>query len=408
MRHYRLGQGKWVFVDWMGIEPGYGTAWGGAISEGFCVPEGIELKVHPPDVSREFVIPLDRPWEQGMSAYATFMKDEGVYRCWYEHAGGLGYAESDDGVCWKKPALGLKEFNGSTKNNLLNFGYHGHGIFKDPVAPPAERYKMVGCHWTDRERAVVGAVSPDGLHWTPLAEPILRDQHADTQSTCLYDEDLGKYVLYTRQKDGRMQRRGVNRSESEDFRRFPPTQPIFESNPLDPPDWDVYLMRLSIYKHTPDVVEVHLATSRDGVAWHRPQGRTPWAGMEPHPFVSIYGCAGIIPTAIGEWSTYLGVSPHAHNQPREQHVRGQSGLLRASVREDGFTSIFSAGHGQFWTIPFRLDSERIGVNVRTLYSGHLRCEIVVAGIGDTGADVTVGEPLEGFRLEDFGAAGLAW
>jgi len=417
MRRYRLGQGKWVFVDWMGIDAGYGTAWGGAISDGTYVPEGIELKVHAPRVEPEFAIPLDRPWEKGMSGYATFMADCGMLRCWYEHGGGLGYAESADGATWKKPELALKEFNGSTSNNLLNFGPHGHGIFKDPTAPPAERYKMVGCHWTEEERSVVGALSPDGLHWTPLDEPILPEQHADTQSTCLYDAELEKYVLYTRQKDGRMQRRGVNRSESEDFRHFPPSEPVFESNPLDPPDWDVYcngysrwpgatdahLMRLSIYKHTPDLIEVHLATSRDGRIWHRPQGRTPWVGggpSHPRPYASVYGCAGIVPTAAGEWSTYLGVSHHAHNQPQDQHVRGQSGLVRARLREDGFTSISSVGHGQFWTIPFRLESDAIGVNVRTLYSGHLRCEVVAAGMGDTGADVTIGEPLEGFRLED--------
>ena len=155
MRHYCLGQGKWVFLDWMGVDPGYGTAWGGAISEGTYVPEGVELKVHEPRFEREFAIPLDRPWETGMSAYATFMEDDGMLRCWYEHDGGLGYAESTDGITWKKPELGLKEFNGSTSNNLLDFGYHGHGIFKDPTAPAAERSKMVGCHWTETERSVL-------------------------------------------------------------------------------------------------------------------------------------------------------------------------------------------------------------------------------------------------------------
>ena len=417
MRHYCFGQGKWVFLDWMGVDPGYGTAWGGAISEGTYVPEGVELKVHEPRFEREFAIPLDRPWETGMSAYATFMKDDGMLRCWYEHGGGLGYAESSDGITWKKPNLGLKELNGSTSNNLLDFGYHGHGIFKDPTAPAAEGYKMVGCHWTETERSVLGATSPDGLHWLPLQEPILRDQHADTQSTCLYDAELEKYVLYTRQKDGRMQRRGVNRSESEDFRNFPASEPVLESNPLDPPDWDIYcngysrwpgaadahLMRLSIYKHTLDVVQVHLAASRDGRIWHRPQGRVPWVGggpSHPRPYVSVYACAGILPTGQGEWSTYVGVSHHAHNQPPEQHVRGQSGLARVSLREDGFISISSDGHGQFWTIPFRLESDRIGVNVHPLYSGALRCEVIAAGIGDTGAAITVGEALDGFRLED--------
>ena len=45
MHRYELGRGKWVFVDWIGVEPGYGTRWGGEGSGGFCVPEGVEFRV---------------------------------------------------------------------------------------------------------------------------------------------------------------------------------------------------------------------------------------------------------------------------------------------------------------------------------------------------------------------------
>ena len=240
MRHYNFGTGKWVFVDWMGIEPGYGTRWSGEESTGYCVPRGVELRTHAPDLVPEFCIPLDKPWEKGCTAYATFLEDGGVSRCWYEHRGGMGYAESDDGVTWRKPDLGLRELDGSTANNLLAFGMHGAGVFIDPNATTDERYKMVGCLWTDQEKAIVGAVSPDGLHWTRLPEPVLRHQHADTQNIALYGEDLGKYVLYTRQTDGFAQRRGINRNVSDDFQHFTPSVPVFEGNPLDPPDWDFY------------------------------------------------------------------------------------------------------------------------------------------------------------------------
>ena len=84
MRNYGLGRGKWVFVDWIGVEPGYGTQWGGDITEGWCVPHGISLKVHAPTVDPTIVIAADRPWEQDyISAYATFLEDGGVLRCWY-------------------------------------------------------------------------------------------------------------------------------------------------------------------------------------------------------------------------------------------------------------------------------------------------------------------------------------
>ena len=432
MRHYRFGRGKWVFIDWMGINAGYGTAWGGASSEGWCVPEGIAIKVHPPSVDPSMVIRPDQPWEGNhIGAYCTFLDDGGTLRCWYEiQGGGLGYAESDDGVTWRKPRLGHVERNGSTENNIVPISGlaknpfdeagvpHGHGIFIDPVAADSERYKMVSCFWTATERKVLGAVSPDGLQWTALPQPLMEEQHADTQNIAAYDEQLGKYVLYTRQS-GRLMRRGVNRTVSSDFRHFPDSEPVLmgESNPLDPPDADIYcngysrwpgatdahLMRLSMYEHTPDTMNVHLATSRDGVFWHRPLIRTPWIDCVEGPeglFQTVYACAGVVPTAPGEWSTYASIRKRLHNQPKADEATSPSGIVRATLREDGFTSLSSRGRGTFWTVPFELESDVISVNVRTLYSGFLRCQILSSGAGDTGGATRAIEDIEGYTLDD--------
>ena len=441
MRPYDFGKGRWVFIDWLGVEPGYGTKWPekekseragmqGEPSLGYCVPEGIRLKVHTPDVVPEFAIPLDRPWEKGMAAYATFLEDNGRFRCWYEYFDGMAYAESEDGAHWVKPNLGQWEFNGSTANNILDFGIHGASVFIDPSAPDSERYKMVGCLWTKDEKAVIGAVFPDGVHWTPLSEPVLRHHHADTQSICLFDPSLGRYVLYTRQMDGVMQRRGVNRSVSEDFRHFPPSEPVVECNPFDPPDWDIYcngyskwpgaaahIMRLSVYKHTSDTINVHLATSRDGVRWHRPQGTMPWIDGGPShsdPYPSVYACAGILPTAPGEWSTYIGVAHLAHNEPQERLAR-PAGILRVRMRAHGFMSLSSESRGEFWTIPFTLDSDAIHLNTKTRYSGFVRAEILASSGGRTGAETADNRPIAGYSLEegvpitgDYLDAPLAW
>ncbi len=422
MRDYGFGQGKWVFVDWLSIEPGYGTRWPrvGDVSvplpDGYCVPRGVELRVHAPDVVPEFCLPLDQPWEKGCAAYATFIEDDGIFRCWYEHGNGLGYAESDDGIAWRKPTLSLREFAGSTANNLLSFGMHGAGVFIDPSASATERYKMVGCLWSPEEKAVIGAVSADGLHWRPLPEPVLRHNHADTQSVCHFDADLGKYVLYTRQTGGAMQRRGVNRALAEDFKHFATSVPVFECTPLDPPDWDIYcngyapwpgatgahVMRLTMYKHTPDLVDVHLAVSRDGVVWHRPQGQTPWISggpSHPAPYPSLYACTGILPTDRGEWSIYLGAAHHAHNEPPERLTQ-PAGILRARLREDGFMSLSSEAPGECWTIPFVLTSDSIRLNVRTRYGGYVRAALLASSGGNTGSETTANEAIAGYALAD--------
>jgi len=432
MQNYGLGRGKWVFVDWMGVEPGYGTAWGGARGTGWCVPQGIELKVHPPAVDPNPAILPDRPWEASyLSPYASFIQEDGVYRCWYENGSpgasfGLAYAESADGLTWHKPDLGLVEWKGSRQNNLVRIYPRplGIGVFQDPVAPPSERYKMVWCLWTETERQVLGAVSPDGLHWTDLEKPLLDNQHSDVQNIALYDEDLGQYVLYTRQRDGLMGRRGVNRTAAADFRHFPPSVPVLENDPLDPPDVDIYcngysrwpgatdahLMRLSMYERTSDTINVHLATSRDGIIWHRPLGRTPWlapAASKQNPYMSTYACAGIVPTATGEWSSYLGVIRYGHNEDKHpggdtNHIseEAESGILRAVVREDGFTSLASRGRGEFWTIPFKLDADSIRLNMRTLYSGHVRCQILASSPAEVGSDTKSIDSVEGYTLDD--------
>ena len=41
MRTHDFGRGKWVFIDWMGIGPGYGMAWSGEETvAGDSVPRG--------------------------------------------------------------------------------------------------------------------------------------------------------------------------------------------------------------------------------------------------------------------------------------------------------------------------------------------------------------------------------
>ncbi len=49
MRHYQWGKGKWGFIDWAGIWPGYGTDQQGRnLQHGFLMPYGIELRAHKP------------------------------------------------------------------------------------------------------------------------------------------------------------------------------------------------------------------------------------------------------------------------------------------------------------------------------------------------------------------------
>lgn len=99
-------------------------------------------------------------------------------------------AESDDGVTWSKPKLGIFPHNTSgkvsTANNIL-LEDSGNSVFFDP-SDSEHPWKMV-C--SDAAYA-----SKDGLHWDKL--PFKAQETDDTKPTAYYDPALNKYVVSVR------------------------------------------------------------------------------------------------------------------------------------------------------------------------------------------------------------------
>ena len=92
----------------------------------------LDLRLHHP-TPREVVMEHGEPWEGNNTTYHCVFKDGDRYRMFYvgRHStvtqkGQLNigpssfcYAESDDGIHWRKPNLGLYEFQGSKANNII-------------------------------------------------------------------------------------------------------------------------------------------------------------------------------------------------------------------------------------------------------------------------------------------------
>ncbi len=167
-------------------------------------------KPHPQEVS----ITFDAPWEDGGPGYATVFFDQGRYRLYYRTSAGATsdsdpcqctcYAESDDGLHWRKPDLGLFEFAGSKMNNIVWRGVMSHNFtpFRDdnPACPPGQRYKAVGGakpEWGGE--GLVAMVSSDGIHWRRLGDAclsLLGD--FDSQNLIFWDAVGGVYRAYWR------------------------------------------------------------------------------------------------------------------------------------------------------------------------------------------------------------------
>lgn len=184
-----------------------------------------ELRLHRP-VPQEMAIVHDAPWEGSGSGYHSIFKDGDLYRMYYKswqidvmHEAGktkvnaahplfCAYAESDDGIQWRKPNLGLHEFNGSKANNIVMIGGvigkvdadAGHpAVFKDenPQATPDARYKAI--LRSNKPRGLLAFKSPDGLRWTPMADaPVITDGAFDSQNLAFWDGARGQYRAYWR------------------------------------------------------------------------------------------------------------------------------------------------------------------------------------------------------------------
>lgn len=167
------------------------------------------LHLNHPRIRREPVLTPRRedpaaPDQLAAVFYGTVLHEQGKYRMWY-HAvakgidptlppelkiqlnprstldmttGPICYAQSDDGIHWRRPPLGLCAYKGKTDTNALSMGLAttiGAAIMRDDRDPDhRRRYKAVfnyydyqpGSTPAEQWGAMRTATSPDGLKWT--------------------------------------------------------------------------------------------------------------------------------------------------------------------------------------------------------------------------------------------------
>jgi hypothetical protein len=249
-----------------------------------------ELRLHHP-VPQEVVLEHDEPWEGSGSVYHSIFPDGDVFRMYYAagqlsvtphgvDAGTHGqfccYAESDDGVHWRKPKLGLHEFQGSKENNIVMVRQRvGNAtsepgepaVFKDenPDAPPEARYKALlpaNRAPADQRRGLLAFQSPDGLHWSPMSDtPVLTDGAFDSQNLAFWDANHGHYRAYWRYftQGGHDQRevwnpqghRAIRTATSSDFLHWSDVSDLLY---VDSPSEQLYTNQVKPYHRAPHLL----------------------------------------------------------------------------------------------------------------------------------------------------------
>jgi hypothetical protein len=289
------------------------------------------------------------------------------------------YAESKDGIHWTKPELGLFDFNGSKRNNIVwdQEGTHCFTPFLDanPVAAADARYKAL----TRVKGGLMALKSADGIHWTPMAEkPVITKGAFDSQNLAFWDSNIKKYREYHRMFRGV---RDIMTGTSDDFLNW--TDPQFLDYPGSPAE-HLYTNAVQPYPGAPEILigfptrflpatqqtEPTFMASRDGQTFQRFANAVvpPSAPQDRSGNRSNYMAWGLLklPADKTDWSVYA----------KEAYYTGlASRLRRFTYRQDGLVALTASGSGEAVTRPVTFSGKQLKLNYRAKGGGSVRVEL---------------------------------
>lgn len=359
---------------------------------------------------RELQQPVLMPKEPGRSrvCYSTVLLEEGRYRRYQRevrrgyraerfdgHPGELtACLESDDGIRWRRPELGLVEVNGSRRNNIVLAGTDmcSHNFTPFPDANPAvsrgARYKALG--GVHAGGGLYAWQSADGLKWRKIqAGPVIASKGFafDSQNVSFWSVEEGQYVCYFRTwttSHGWL--RTISRTTSSDFVHW--TRPVA----MDPnlPGEHLYTSGTHPYFRAPHQY-IALPTrfvpdrgeSTDILFMSCRAGARRYDRSFTHAFIR----PGLDPSRWGNRANYAAwqVVP---TSPEEMSIYVND--RRYTLRTDGFVSVAATGRGEVLTKPLTFGGAELVLNFATSAAGLVRVEVRGRS----------GKPLPGFGLRD--------
>ena len=362
---------------------------------------------------------------------------------------GVCYAESDDGLRWRRPAVGLVEFQGSRENNILQVLPEGDSVFfnvtKDSHDPDtSRRYKALGFQYSysadlDAPRGGYGigvAFSPDGLNWTKRPGLVLTTKEV-TDCDCILprrDPATGKWVGFFRPRTQPKKRRFVGYSQSDDFEHWTLPRMLLTPDHSDDEWTEFYGMAatavqewrvgcLWVFHNNPafSPMTTELAYSRDGRNYRRAMPRHEFVPLGPDgaPDSVMISVAAIVEHG-NEFLLYYHGSNADHGSDRGLDRRSHSLPPAKTAHGEPHRSIFGVARlpwGQFCGL--RADGDGM---VETKYlcnygrSG-VKALATVENGGAIAAEILdqYGEPIPGWgatssraRADDRGISSLHW
>lgn len=368
------------------------------------------------------IIVKEHKWEGwGPYVYGTVMWDGGKLRMWYQGIGGnaadVSYAESNDGIHWTKPELGIIEYEGSTKNNILgpNGACHIPSVIRVPSpSSPEKQWAIYGFGYdedtNDAGRSQGGPAvhySPDGLHWDWKGTPNQYGLFSSSDVTnFFYDPYTHRFTATCKTMNRRHRAVGVALSDDGLKWRKPIEGAVFGADDLDPDATQVYGMPVFPYQgiyigqpwiyharwikygrySKPEVmyeaqegsertVDVQLAWSHNMLQWTRTPERKPFIALGPEgswDSEMIYTARA--PVIVGDkLFFYYGGYDTIHDD--DKNAKGAIGL--ATLRLDGFCSM-RAAQDEGWLISRRevFNTPKVSINAKCGPGGYVTAELI--------------------------------
>lgn len=372
---------------------------------------------------------------------------EGLFKCWYMdtifsgHRAGDGilgdsryqmlYAESEDGIRWTKPRIGVR-YEGEATNIILPDGY-GLTCVLDPHAEEEHRFRglYTRFHQGGDVDSVVAVTSSDGRKWQELSSrPSFgkHGSHLDDVMVMSYDPYGRIFTIATRHYDmyavaqnldnpriagftlphypldwARMAKRRVWQCDSADAVHW--SEPYLALAPRDGiegVDETYYGMSryrvasnltlgfVSVFRQVDNTLDTKLVYSRDGRNWHYLNydtsflsrgGQEEWdsniLAMPTHPIPMGDRILFFYGGAINHHDWWLVGAREGLDVPEARDrskVRYAVGL--AELRRDGFFSLEATIRpGILITRPFISSGRSLVINARTRPGGSIRAEV---------------------------------
>ncbi len=387
--------------------------------------ENIVRRVHAASKPANLVLEATRPWEESrVYVYGSVHCDPvtGKFRMWYTAPGRVLYAESDDGLIWRKPELDVVDWEGRKTNIVIPVSY-GASVLVDSAEPdPEKRYKALIAEPIKRG-GFAGHYSADGIHWKRYGEERIFPDGSE-MGHLTRDPATGKYLAYIRPYPPRHFPKNVNEKRlgamvtSDDFVHWSPMKMTLVPDAIDDA-WvtkpaqrtefyamngfaygNSYLGVIPLFRVTgihekalkeqsryDGPMEGQLIASRDGVKWDRLAERDPVIPSGPVFDQSIMNVA-TEPIVVRDeiWHYYTAINT-THGGPMPPK---RIGIALAKWRLDGFVSLDAGDvEGVIETTTLPAAGVYLEINAKAA-AGRVIVEVLDAS----------GNVLDGYRAEE--------